>query len=893
MSYQYQPVTGQPPAYPPHQPPRRPRQRIRWRGACLGCGLALLSGFILTTCVVVVVGAVIWNNLYQRADEQWNKALKEQQQQTFQTTTIYDRNGTSLHELFTEGRRTNIKLANVPKTVIDATIAVEDSTVYENSGVDFGAISRAGVQYFQAGSNSTNTSGASTITQQLVRNIAFDYQTRIQRSPQRKFEEIVMALALTQERSKNDILEMYLNQIYYGNLAYGIEAAAQTYFGKSAKDLDLAEASLLAGLPQAPAELDPLSSDPKVQQEVQARRKIVLDLMVDKGKITRAHASAALAEVLTYADPNVNLHSPHFTLYAEQELKSLLEGLNLPPSYLTTAGLKVYTTLDANLQSLAENVARQQISSIKQEHNANNAAVVILKPTTGEIIAMMGSVDYNDASIQGRVNVATSPKQPGSAIKPLMYSAAMEQGYDPASILWDIPTSIQTASGTYSPVDYDRAYRGPVRLRAALANSYNIPAVQTLRSIGVQSLLNIAARFRVTSFGTDPSKYGLSLTLGGGELTPLELTQAYSVFANGGNLVSATSILCVTDSSNHVVYQYEGGCKGRGTQDGSTINAQATSKAVLDPRIAFLISDILGDNVARTPAMGSNTLLRTDGILSSVQTVTTNDFRDNWTVGFTHNVVIGVWVGNTDTTPMIHTTGLTGAAPIWHDIITGVYGDPKLIDTLKRFGNLQPDDRTPPPGLVQKRICSLGALKDPAAGCSLGAAEWFLASPPLVPDSSGRLLAQGSVAPPPTRASANGPLLVNIEPGIVQTAVQPLDPSIAMSLVRTQAGMALPPPLYCLVPQEIRAQVPTAIDQVFVQPPPFPDDAAHARIFAQQYGIAILPQDPCTPEMLVAPQPPVAGVPPQSTSPTAGDTRTKKGAVTGGAILPSDPGVVF
>jgi len=293
--------------------------------------------------------------------------------------------------------------------------------------------------------------------------------------------------------------------------------------------------------------------------------------------------------------------------------------------------------------------------------------------------------------------------------------------------------------------------------------------------------------------------------------------------------------------------------------------------------------------------MGSNSPLRTDGILSSVKTGTTNDFRDNWTVGFTHNVVIGVWVGNTDDTPMIHTTGLTGAAPIWHDILAGVYGDPKLMDTLKRFGNLQPDDRTPPQGLVQKRICLLSTLKDPAAGCTLGAAEWFLASPPLVPDSNGKLVAQGSVAPPATRAPSNGPLLINVEPGIVQAAVQPLDPTIAARLVRTQAGITLPPPLYCLVPQEVRAQVPSAVDQVFVQPPPFPDDAAHAHVFAQQYGIAILPQDACTPEMLVAPQPQVnsPGVTAQITSPRAGDTVTKTVQVMGSAIWPSNAGVFF
>ncbi|MEP7286282.1 MAG: transglycosylase domain-containing protein [Chloroflexota bacterium] len=876
-------------AYPPSQyPPRKAtRRRGRLRVACLGCVVLLVSTITVLTCTTLTILAIAYNQYDQQLSDQLRKKESEQTQ-SFQTARIYDRRGNELHELFGEGRRTKIKLADMPKYLIDATISVEDSTFYDNPGVDWVAISRAGLQYLQSDSNG---SGGSTITQQLVRNIAFDYEYRTERSARRKIEEIFMALILTREKSKDDILEMYLNQIYYGNLAYGIEAASQTYFGKAAKDLNLAEASLLAGLPQAPADLDPFAPDAKIQEAVFARRKLVLNYMVERGKITREEATNALSQPLTYANPNVNLRSPHFTLYAEQELKTLLEGLKLPPSYLTTSGLKVYTTLDGNFQTLAENVARQQITSIKAEHNANNAAVVILQPTTGEILAMVGSVNYDDSSIQGRVNVAVSPKQPGSAMKPLTYAAAMERGFSAASILWDVDTQIQTPSGVYRPVNYDNGYRGPVRVRQALANSYNIPAVQTLREIGVETLLSFAQRVRINSLGTDASKYGLSLTLGGGELTPLELTQAYTVFANGGQLVSSTSILCVVDGTGKIVYQYENGCQGLGSSDPASISTGATSKAVLDPRIAFVISDILGDNVARSSAMGANSPLRTDGIITSVKTGTTNDYRDNWTIGYTHNVAVGVWVGNTDSSPMVHTTGLTGAAPIWHDIITGIYSNPSLMNTLKRGGNTIPDDLVPPQGLVKQRVCDLNLMRDPITACPSGRNEWFLQSPPNVPDANGKLVP--AAAPPIVRPSGNGPLLVDVEPGIVQTFVQPIDPALAASLVANQPNQ--PVPLYCLVPNEVKDQVPSAMPQLFIKPPPFPDQAASARLWSLANRIAILPEFPCTPEMLAS-QPPaqqVEGAAAQITSPRPNDTVTGMVQVSGSALWPSGKAVFF
>lgn len=860
-----QPSVRSPLYQSPYPPPTPRRRQPRLNRSCTGCLIGLVALFAVLSCGCILTTTVAWISLSNQLSDRLDKAQKQLAQQTFQTTRVYDRSGNLLHELFDQGRRTNVKITDIPKAVIDATVATEDRSFFENPGIDVGATFRAGLQLLASTAQST---GGSTITQQLVRTIAFDYQYRNERSVRRKLEEIGLSLIITRQMSKDQILELYLNQIYYGNLAYGIEAAAQTYFGKHAKDLNLAESALLAGLPQAPAELDPLNPDPQVQEKVLERRRIVLDAMVTTGKITRTEADAALATSLVYANPNVSLTDPHFTLYAEQELKDLITGLNLPPVTLFTGGLTVYTTLDQRFQTLAEKTAQTQIASIIAEHNAHNAAVVVLQPGTGQILAMVGSVNYNDPGIQGKVNVATSLKQPGSAMKPLTYAAALEKGFSAASILWDVETHIGPPGQQYSPVNYDGRFHGVVRVRDALANSYNIPAVQTLRRIGVETLLSIAQRFGVRSLGTDASKYGLSLTLGGGELSPLELTQAYSVFANGGVFVPATSILCVVNGDGTIIYQYENGCP-KGNQAKTTINASATGKQVLDPRIAFVISDILADNNARSPAMGARSPLYTPNLPTSVKTGTTNDYRDNWTVGFTRNVAVGVWVGNTDNKPMIHSSGLTGAAPIWHDVITGIYADQTLLSVVKRGDDAQPQ----PNGLVRKQICNLASLKDPATTCAPGRAEWFLNSPAAVPDENGKLVVPPGANVPPTQPPANGPRILEVEPDIVQILVQPLNPGIAAAFVPiSNNGQASPPPpLYCQVPNEVRDQVTSAQQQIFIKAPAFPDENMYARIYAQNAGVPIVPPMPCTPEMLTA-NPGPAGVVARITSPTPGQT---------------------
>ena len=391
--------------------------------------------------------------------------------------------------------------------------------------------------------------------------------------------------------------------------------------------------------------------------------------------------------------------------------------------------------------------------------------------------------------------------------------------------------------------------------------------------IGVPNLLEIAQRFGVRSLGTDPSQYGLSLTLGGGALTPLEEAQAYAVFANGGQFVPATTIRCILNGDGTIMYQYENGCP-KGTKTAQTINASASPRQVLDPRIAFILSNILADNVARAPEMGAHSDLYTPNLATSVKTGTTNDFKDNWTMGFTRNVVVGVWVGNTDDKPMVNSTGLTGAAPIWHDVITGIYADPSLLQILKRGGNLLPDGQSPPAGVVQKQICNLAALHDPATGCQPGRAEWFLDSPPLVLGPDGKLVPAQNVGVPPTQAPANGPRLVAVEPDILQILVQPLNGSVGALIPPSgsNGSAAPPPPLYCEVPYEVRQQVPSAQELFFIRAPPFTDESIYAHIYAQNKGIPIDPQLACTPNMLNGSA--NINVVAQITSPTPGQTVT-------------------
>ncbi|MEJ2752992.1 MAG: PBP1A family penicillin-binding protein, partial [Chloroflexota bacterium] len=549
----------------------------------------------------------------------------------------------------------------IPEPLVQATIAVEDDTFYTNNGLDAPSLMAALVANLR--NPDTRPVGGSTITQQVVRHVAFDYEERTAVSYERKIKEVFLAYIMNRNFSKDEVLEMYLNEIYYGNLAYGIEAAANTYFGKPASELTLGEASLLAGLPQSPVELDPLTN----LDRAKSRQWLVLNLMVSEGFISQTEAEQAYLEPLNFVAQEVSLIAPHFSVYVRQQLEEMFGA-----DVVANGGLRVTTTLDMDYQRLAEQLARQHVAAIGAEHNLTNASMVAMNPQTGEILAMLGSVDYDDETIDGHVNVALSQQQPGSSIKPLTYAAAMspddegQVSWSPADILWDVEAEYPQADGqTYSPVNYDGRFHGPVRLRDALANSYNIPAVLLLQDIGVPRFLEFARTMGIESWQSDSSQYGLSLTLGGGEVTPLELTGAYAVFANGGYRIPPASILRVESSAGEVLYEHSAAEKDR----------------VLDERVAYLISDILDDDAARVPAMGQENPLALP-FPAAAKTGTTNDFRDNWTVGYTPGLVVGVWTGNTDNSEMIDVSGLSGAAPLWSDYMQAIYSNPEMLQTL-------------------------------------------------------------------------------------------------------------------------------------------------------------------------------------------------------------------
>lgn len=848
------------PGYMPPPPPGQaqqsvpqgnalPRRKAKARG-CLGCSptcLGIIVGFIAIFCggltlLTLIVSATLGARIEDQLQEQVAQVDTYQQ---FQSTFYYDRGGRLLYEVFNEGRRTTVAFEEFPQILIDATVAIEDDNFFTNPGIDVPATLRAFAQYVGLAEGST---GGSTITQQIVRNVLFDYEYRSERSIQRKVEEILLALVLTQRKTKNEILELYLNEIYYGNMSYGAEAAAQTFFGKHVSDLTLGEAALLAGLPQTPAELDPLNPDPVIQQAVYERWTLVLERMVTTGKITDAQRNEALRQGYTLVTPDVSLEAPHFTVYVQREMERVMGELGYSPEEVVRGGWRVYTTLDLSVNEMAEQAARDQVSRLSG-NNVTNAAVLAMVPVTGEIIAMVGSVDYNNEAIDGKVNVTISVRQPGSTMKPFTYSAAMENGMTPGDVIWDTPVRIGIpGQPMYEPRNYDGAFHGPVIMRTALANSYNIPAVQTLRRYGVDYLLQFMQRFGVESLGTDGSIYGLSLTLGGGEISLLELTNAYSVFSNQGSYVRATGIMCILDNDDNIVYQYENRCP-RGNVTERTVNRTALGRQALDPRVAFVVSDMLSDNPARSPAMGSNSPLNTGSLDAAVKTGTTNDVKDNWTVGYTRNVAVGVWVGNSNGDPMVNSSGLTGAAPIWNAVITSIYAGGGL-NSFTASGQI-PDQFTPPSGVSLREICDVRALRDPATDCSR-VNEWFLDSPAALPDAEGNLQYPPAQPEQQPQQQPGQPQLTIVSPGVYQVLAFRLAPEIA-NLIQfpVQPGQPNPPaPLYCQVPPELAGAATGSQPLLFIAPPPVPEDAVAAEQYARNNGLAFLPTIACSPDLL-------------------------------------------
>ena len=671
----------------------------------------------------------------------------------FQTTRFADRNGKPLAELWGEGRRIWVPLDRMSKHLIDATIATEDATFYYNVGVDPARIAGAALQNAQQGQV---VSGASTITMQLARNLFLGPEARINQTVDRKMLEAGLAQELTALFSKDELLEMYLNLLNYGHLAYGPEAAAQVYFGKPAKDLTLAESTLLAGIPQQPANLDPFENF----EATKARQRVVLDLMVRHAKVTQAEAEAAFAEpILLQANPDQRTNlAPHFVQFVERDLAQRL-GID----DVHRSGLQITTTLDLDMQTLAQTVVTQKVAELQPKVDLSNAALLALKPGANEILVMVGSANFDNTAISGQVNVATSPRQPGSAIKPVLYATALSDNLiSPASVLWDVPVTYRVDDQTnYTPANYDRTFHGPVTVRTALANSYNIPAVKLLDAVGVSRMLESARAMGLRSLGQESSYYGLSLTLGGGEVTLLDLTTAFATLANNGTYVEPTPIRGIADALGRPVSGWQ----------------QSEASQAVSAAAAYLVTDILSDNDARTPAFGANSPLQLSRP-AAVKTGTTTDWRDNWTVGFTPSLVAGVWAGNSDGHPMKNSSGLTGAAPIWHDFMEGVLASPAMLAALDVPADAVTWQFDPPTDMERRAECPPGLTC--REGGEFFGREWLDAAGEAGPLAD-------SVALAPT-----APVYADRGQGAQWTAYCQVEPAVLRPLLKLPGKLGLP-----------------------------------------------------------------------------------------------------
>ena len=647
----------------------------------------------------------------------------QQHSSQFETARILDRNGNVLYELIdpNEGRRTYVTLDKISPNLIAATLATEDKDYYNHPGYDPIAIMRAIWQNYTTGET---VSGASTITQQIARSILLSPNERSQRTYLRKAREIMLAGEITRRYTKDQILELYLNEIYYGNLSYGVEAAAETYFHTTADQLTLGQAAFLAGLPQSPSVYDIYTN----RDVTLARDQQVLSLMVKDSydqncikvsnspdpvcvdPVSAANAAVAMRDY-TFPQPEFNIKYPHWVNYVRAQLEN-----NYDPQTIYRSGFTVYTTLDPALQDAAQQLVTQQVAALAP-NNTTDGALLAIRPSTGEILAMVGSADYNNEAISGQVNMATSEtRQPGSAIKPINYVAAFEKGWTPATLIWDVPSEFPPSGDPndprdpYIPNNYDNKFHGPVTVRTALANSFNIPAVKTLQFVGVYGkggMIEMAKRFGFTSLNRDD--YGLSLTLGGGDVSLMEMVGAYAVFANNGARVPPVSILKIVDHNGKVVYEYH----------------PPQAAQVVSPEHAYLITSILSDNQARSWMFGPNSVLNLPFPVAA-KTGTTNDFRDNWTMGYTPDLVTGVWVGNADYSPMVNTTGVSGAAPIWSQF---------MQVAVPYVTQNNPTNFTRPGGIIEKTICALSGT-EPSQWCKDGErTEIFAANQPPLPAS--------------------------------------------------------------------------------------------------------------------------------------------------------------
>jgi membrane peptidoglycan carboxypeptidase len=784
---------------------RRSRRKRAYTGVRLAVRriillLVVLAGIIaMLGCVGAGAAISLYGYYAQKLPEPGAIQIVEND---FQTTRLYDRTGkVLLYEVIDPlgGDRKWVELQQIPTTLRDATIAIEDKSFYENQGYDLQGIARAFWNNLTGGV----VQGGSSITQQLVKNVLIDPQARTELSLDRKFKELILAIRISNEYSKDQVLTWYLNTNFYGNLAYGVEAASEVYFGKPVTELTLAESAMLAAIPQSPA-LNPIDNFDLARE----RQRIVLTLMVEQGYITSEQADVAYATPLEIKplEQRFNLLAPHFAVAARKQLEELFG-----PDVVYRGGLVVYTTLDYPLYLQAQCAARSHIARLSgqppdtiinaidgspcdaagylpvlqpadsyQDHHVHNAAITILKAPSAEVLVMLGSLDYLDSSINGNFNVALAERQPGSAMKPFTYITAFQQGYSPATMTLDVRTAFENGSNQpYVPENADRSFHGPQSIRSALANSYNVPAVQVLSWVGIDNVIRTAHAMGINTLDRGADQYGLALTLGGGEVTLYDITYAYSVLANGGIMrgrpaplesrrpgfrtLDPTFLLRVEDRSGKILWEY-----GKGNTFGKA--------TVVEPSLAYLVNDILSDEISRRPSIGAGSPLLLSRP-SAVKTGTTNNFVDNWTIGYTPQIVTGVWVGNSDNSPMQDLPAITGAAPIWHAIMEYALRD-YPVETWSR-----------PADIVELTVCDISGLL-PTPYCPTHLEIFRRGTEPTHYDTIYQ------------------PFKVNRETGLLATVYTPIP------LIEDRIYMILPPEASDWVTQAGIPQPPTAYDTI-------------------------------------------------------------------------------
>jgi len=615
-----------------------------------------------------------------------------------ESTKIYDRSGvTILYEIHGDQKRTMISLKDVPDNLKNATISIEDKDFYKHGAISFWAIFRGVVVRVLMGKS---PQGGSTLTQQFVKNAILTSE----RSVTRKLKEWILSYRLEKKFSKDEILQMYFNEIPYGSTAYGVEAASQKYFGKSAKDLNLAESAILAAIPQAPSRYSPYGPNKDI---LLARQKYILDLMAKYGYITKDQAAEAKNTAIAFKAPSDNMIAPHFVMYVKEILAD-----KYGEKTIEQGGLKIYTTLDLYKQKIAEEVISEKAAGNEKKYQATNAALISIDPKNGQVLAMVGSRDYFNDAIDGQVNVTLQPRQPGSSFKPIVYTASFIKGYTPETVLYDVVTNFSTdPAKPYEPHNYDSKEHGPVTIKQALAGSLNIPAVKTIYLTGIDNVISLAQNLGYTTLN-DKSRFGLSLVLGGGEVKLIEHTNAFSAFAREGVKHPIAVILKVEDKDGKVLEEFK-------NQD----------EKILDANIARLTNSILSDNSARAYIFGENNSLTLGSRPVAAKTGTTNDYHDAWTIGYTPSIVTGVWVGNNDNKEMKRgADGSVVAAPIWHDYMNKILGntpieyfnppdnkptgkpildgaiDPDTIVKIDKFSGLLANEFTPPSAIIEKQF---------------------------------------------------------------------------------------------------------------------------------------------------------------------------------------------